>query len=296
MRLLSTLLTLCLVSIAWGACTTPTLEPTPDYSATITVQVQEQLASIPTAAPLPTYTLYPTFTPYPTLTPPPTATPYPTYTPAPTATLYPTYTPAPTAEPYPTYTPAPTATPEPTPTPRPTATPPAPTWQGSGDWYPDTELEMGLDAVYRDIAPGIEYDVRIATLDADPSRTGNDLFLVLGCVDSIPVGYIYPYDSPFPANMDAYKLGIWDGLNGVWVDQGIDATMTFTDDGGGVYISNRAYLREIVRLLKRASSGLPEEQYLSVILYDSNTAGTADYWSGFNTAGVADTLRYLGCH
>ena len=56
MRLARSLLILCLVSIAWSACTNPAPEPTPtpDPHATITSQVQGQLAAIPTV------TLYPT--------------------------------------------------------------------------------------------------------------------------------------------------------------------------------------------------------------------------------------------
>ena len=147
----------------------------------------------------------------------------------------------------------------------------------------------------QDLLPGTEYDVRMATLDADPSTTGNDLYLTLGCLDSIPVGYISPYSSDIPANVDQYRVGIWDGETGIWVDQGINSSLTLTDDGGGVYIANRASLREIVRLLQRSSSGLPGEQYLSTIMYGSST-DEIDYWSGFDAAGVADVLRYLGCH
>ena len=76
MRLARSLLILCLASIAWSACTNPAPEPTstPDLHATITSQVQGQLAAIPTVTLHPTYTLNPTFT----LTQAPTETPYPT--------------------------------------------------------------------------------------------------------------------------------------------------------------------------------------------------------------------------
>ena len=272
------------------ACTSesaPAPAATPDIKATVTAMVGD----IPTQTPYPTYTPAPTAEPYPTYTPAPTLAPLPTYTPYPRPTLRPTYTPYPRPTLRPTYTPYPTPTLEPTRVPMNNSS-----WQETGHWYRDLEVEQGFHKAWQALSPVAELDARMATLDADPSRIGNDLYLVLGCLDSTPVGYIYPYDSQFPANKDNYKLGIWDELNGVWVDEGISAAMTFTDDEGGVYISNRAYLREIVSLLKRASSGLPEEQYLSAILYDSNTEGTADYWSGFNTAGIADTLRYLGCH
>ena len=286
MRLLSSLLTVCVVSIGSIACTTPAPEPTYDLPATITAQVREQLAAIPTATLQPTYTPYPTFTPYPTLTPAPTGTPYPTYTPAPTLEPLPTHTPYPTSRPLPTYTPYPTPT---------RASTKEPSWQGTGHWYRDSDFERGLQEILQDLSGGTEYDVKMATLDADPSTAGNDLYLTLGCLESVPVGYIFPYSSEIPANVDQYRVGIWDGEQAIWVDQGIKSSVLLTDDGSGVYITNRASLREIVRLLKRSSSGLPVEQYLSTIIYNSST-DDVDCWSGFDAAGVADVLRYLDCY
>ena len=302
MRLLSSLLTLCLMSIVWSACTNPAPEPTPDLHATITAQVQEQLAAIPTATPQPAYTPLPTFTPYPTLTPAPTGTPYPTYTPAPTLEPLPTHTPypsptvRPTYTPYPTSRPLPTHTPHPTPTPEPTRAPTnEPAWQGTGHWYRDSDFERGMLVVLQDLLPGVEYDVRMASLDADPSRSGDDLHLTLGCLDSLPVGYIFPYNQHIPANVDEYMVGIWDDGRAVWVDHGGERSVILTDDESGAYIVNRALLSEIVGFLKRSSSGLPAGHVLNVILYDSDTDGI-DYWSEFDGAGVADALRYLGCH
>ena len=147
----------------------------------------------------------------------------------------------------------------------------------------------------RDLVPGVEYDVKMASLDADPSKEGDDLSLTLGCLNSLPVGYILPYNLHIPANVDAYMVGIWDVVRAVWVDRGRERSVTLTDDGSGAYISNRAVLREIVGFLKKSSSGLPADHGLSVILFDSDTDGV-DYWSEFDAAGVADALRYLGCH
>ena len=289
MRLLSSLVILFLVSIAFGACTNSAPEPTLDLSATITAQVQEELALIPTTTPLPTYTPHPTFTPYPTQTPAPTTTAYPTYTPAPTPEPLPTYTPYPSPTLVPTYTPYPTPPPEPT-----RASTNDAAWQGTGDWYRDHLFEQGLQQVFQELFPGSEFEVRMASLDADPSSLGNDLYLTLACVDSVPVGYINPYDQLVPANMDRYEVGIWDESGGDWVDLSEEFTVLLTDDGSSVYITNRAYLREIVRLLERASSGLPADQYFSVILYDSS-ATDVGYWSDFDSAGVDDALGYLGC-
>ena len=269
------------------AAPVPTLvpTPTPDIDATVAAGIAEGMAAIPTATPYPTATLRPTYTPYPTHTRYPTATPLPTYTPYPTATPYPTYTPAPTATPEPT----------PTPTPRPTATPPAPTWQGSGHWYRDTELEMSLDAVYRDIAPGIEYDERMATLDAGPESTWADLSLTLGCVNDTPIGYLFPYTLVVPAGVDTYTVGIWDQTAGVSVDHLGDYPVTLTDDGSGLFITNRVVLRRIVNLLEQAASGLPEGQRLVAGMWESS-ADDGGLWTDFEPGGSRDALRYLGCH
>ena len=135
----------------------------------------------------------------------------------------------------------------------------------------------------------------MASLDADPSRSGDDLSLTLGCLDSLPVGYIFPYNLHIPANLDAYMVGIWDGVRTIWVDGGHERSVTLTDDEGGAYITNRAVMSEIVGFLEKSSSGLPTCHVLNVILYDSDTDGF-DYWSGFDSAGVVEALRYLGCH
>ena len=216
--------------------------------------------------------------PLPTQTPAPTATAYPTYTP------YPTPTPAPTATAYPTYTPYPTPTPE-------------PAWQATSDWYRDTISEQVFHEWMAELLPGTVGNAKVATLDSNPTRMDNALYLTLGCVNSMPYGYITAYDLQLPANADRYMVGIWDAMKGEWTDEGIDLPLDRTDDGLSVYITNRPTLREIVRLLKIASSGLPSEQYLSAGVYDSGP-GTpdVDLWSGFDSAGVEDALSYLGCH
>ena len=295
------------LALTAAACTAespPAPAATPDIRATVTAVVED----IPTQTPYPTSTTSPTYTPaptytavppYPTYTPASPATPYPTYTPAATAEPYPTHTPYPTATPYPTYTPAPTATPEPTltPTPHPTVTPvpTAPTWQGSGHWYRDTELEITLDTVYRGIAPGIEYDVRMATLDAGPDSIWADLSITLGCVNDTPIGYIFPYTFVVPAWVDTYTVGIWDHTAEAFVDRPNDYPAALTDDGSGVFITNRTVLRPIVTLLEQAASGLPEGQHLVAGMFDSSV-DDGGLWTDFEPAGWRDASRYLGCH
>ena len=147
-----------------------------------------------------------------------------------------------------------------------------------------------------DTFPGIKHDVRMATLDADPSRDGDDLDLTLGCIDSTPVGYLSPYSQHVSANVDVYRVGILDESKGVWLDQAVEGSVILTDEVNAVYITNRASMRGIVRLLKMSSSGLPAGQYLTAIVYESNADGGVDYWAEFDAAGAADALRYLGCH
>ena len=237
---------------------------------------------LPTQTPAPTATAYPTYTPYPTPTPEPTATAYPTYTP------YPTPTPEPTATAYPTDTPYPTPTPEPT---------PEPAWQESSDWYRDMNWEQGFDKLMQERSPGSAVSWKIASLDSDPTRMDSALYLTLACYDSMLVGYISTYDSQIPANADRYMVGIWDEMKGEWTDEGIDLPVVRTDDGFSVYITNRPALREIVRLLRISSSGLPSEQYMSAGVYDSGPGKSdVELWSAFDAAGVEDALSYLGCH
>ena len=247
---------------------------------------------LPTQTPAPTATAYPTYTPYPTPTPAPTGTAYPTYTPYPTPTPEPT--PTPTLPP----TPAPTLPPTPAPTAEPTPAPtPAPAWQATSDWYRDTNSEQVFYERMAELSPGSVGNAKVATLDSNPTRMDSALYLTLGCLNSMPYGYITTYDLQLPANADRYMVGIWDAMKGEWTDEEIDLPLDRTDDGLSVYITNRPTLREIVRLLKIASSGLPSEQYLSAGVYDSGP-GTpdVDVWSGFDSAGVEDALSYLGCH
>ena len=259
--------------------------PTPDLQATVTAMVKD----------------IPTQTPYPTLTALSTYAPAPTYTRAAPATPYPTYTPAPAATPYPTYTPAPATTPESTPmsAPHPTAmfspTPPAPTWGSSGYWYRDTEFETTLDVVYQDIAPGIEYDVKLATLDASPKSAFSDLSLTLGCVNDTPVGYLLPYTLVVPAGVDTYTVGIWDQTTEMFVDRLGDHPVALNDDGSGVFITNRAVLLGISTLLEQAAAGLPEGQLLTAGMWESSTDDDG-LWTEFESAGSREALRYLGCY
>ena len=119
--------------------------------------------------------------------------------------------------------------------------------------------------------------------------------LSLGCLNDIPVGYLYPYTFVVPAGVDTYAIHIWDYTAETFVDDLTDHPAILTDDGAGLYITNRAILRGIVTLLEQAASGLPEGQQLVTGMWDS-AASDDGLWSGFEPAGLRDALRYLDCH
>lgn len=240
----------------------------------------------------------PTYTPYPTYTPAPTPIPVslPTYTPPPTATAYPTYTPQPTLVPLPTHTPYPTHTPLPTYTPYPTRTPsPSINWERSGYWYRDVEWETELLAFYRNEDPEREFVVKIATLDADPSQAWGDLALALGCINDHPVGYLVPYSFEVPANIDTWTIGVWDRTAERWDDDFPIHPAVVTDDGSGVYITNRAIMYSIVELLGNADAELTQSQAFSAGMWASAT-DESGLWGSFNPEGLQDALDYLGCY
>ena len=149
--------------------------------------------------------------------------------------------------------------------------------------------------MYRDIAPGVEYDVRMATLDAGPESTWADLLLTLGCANDTPIGYLIPYTFVVPVGVDTYTVGIWDHTAGVPVDHLGEYSVTLTDDGSGALITNRTVLRRIVTLLEQAASGLPEGQRLVAGMWESGADG-GDLWTDFEPAGWRDASGYLGCH
>ena len=254
---------------------TATPSPTPPATATLR----------PTATP------QPTFTPYPTYTPEPTATPLPTYTPLPTHTPYPTWTPLPTA----TATPAPTAKPTPRPTRTPTPTP-SRRWQSSGHWYKDTEWEDALASVAKDVGLGTDIDVKIATLDADPTATiSGELYISLGCLGDTPWGWLTPYTLEVSADIDTFVIGIWDQKSKKFVDDIPNQPAVRTDDGASVYISNRAVLSEVTRLLQKAASGLSQGQVLTAGMWNSGSDVTG-MWADFDPSEFQDALKYLDCH
>ena len=151
-----------------------------------------------------------------------------------------------------------------------------------------------MDAVYQSIAPGVEYDVRMATLDAGPESTWADLTFTLGCAGGTPIGYLHPYTFVVPDGVGKYTVGIWDDTAGTFVDGLDEQPALLTDDGGGLYIINRTVLRRIVALLEQAISGLPEGQGLVAGMWENS--GDDGLWADFEPAGAQDALSYIGCH
>ena len=298
-------------------CATPA-PATPDIPATVTAQVQDHLAAIPTDTPSPTYTPYPTATALPAPTQAATATPYPTSTPRPTYTPYPTFTPTPTPTPVPTATPTPTPTPTPTatptasPTPVPTATPtpmptatasptPSPTptptpakWVSSGNWYRDVAWESQVRELVGQ--PNDDQRYKIATLDPDPELLA-EIILSLGCIDGLPVAYLSPYSGQVPSRVDAYMVGIWDSTEREWLDIHYHSYEDpfVTLDGGAIYICNRVQVRQIVNALRFADDQNPSRLAFNTGMYDLSDDNWLGIWGEYDVSGLDDTLAYLDC-
>ena len=287
------------------ACAAPQPEATPDIPATVTAH----LAALPASTPYPTYTPYPTATAYPTATPYPTPIEAPSATPQPTYTPYPTLAPLATATPYPTYTPYPTPTamatptqiptpaPSPTPWPTPTTTPTPRVWSQSGYWYRDTDYEQSLVSVLKETAPWIEAsDVKVATIDALSDSSIQDLRLSLGCLGDLQIGYLLPYTYSVPAWVSSHSYGFWDTEAKTWSEDFTEFyDQVLTDDGGAIYISNRAQLRQIVNKLRTATGPLPRGNVLVAAMWSADSSSQNLLMSDLDPAGLEDALAYLGC-
>ena len=308
MRLLNLWILCFVLGLSFTACFGSEPEPTPDIPATVTAQVQAQLAdrTTPTVqaspTPVPPPTLPPTVTPYPTSTPYPTATPYPTplptSTPTPTATATPTATPTPT----PTPTPEPTATPTPTPTliptPRPTATrTPTPTpapadWRASGHWQRDTIWE----AQFRETL-GADGNYKIATLFPDPTSLDNEVYLTLGCVNGLAVAYLNHYQAAVPSWVDFYVIGIWDTRTSEWLDQYYGYENPFiTLDGAAIYIYNPLQVRQVLETLRFADRNRRSNWELSAGMFSLEDDNKPGFWGVYNVDGIDEVLEFLTCY
>ena len=271
-----------------AACTAPPA-PTPDIPATVTAQVQAHLDSVPTATPAPTYTPYPTATPYPTPTTAPTATPYPTATPRPT------YTPYPTATPTPTPTPVPTATSTPLPTATPTLAPQV--WSQTGSWYRDTLYEQSLVPIVEEIAPWMSAsDVRVATLDAVSTSPDRDLWLSLGCLGPLRIGYLGTYKYEVPSWVTSHSYGFWDEGRGGWSENVIEFyEPVVTDDGAAIYTSDRTQLSQILSILRTATGPLPEGHILVAGMWPLDASVQTGLVAELDPTGLDDVMNYLTC-
>ena len=271
--------------------------------------------ALPTQPPPPTLTALPTYTPalmatpYPTYTPPPSSTPRPTLEPLPTYTPLPTLEPLPTYTPYPTPTPEPTATPTPTPvptaTPRPTRTPtPQPTqtptpeprqWESTGYWSHDPSYESSINEALK--SGGFSGQAKVATLDAIPTAWSADLSLSLGCIAGIGVVYLTPYSFVVSPSADTYAVGMWNDETDSWVDDDLGwyKDPVLTDDGSAIYVANQAQVRQIVRVLEKASRNQNPALVLNAGMFDSENGDVLGLWGVFDPAGLQDALRYLSC-
>ena len=215
--------------------------------------------------------------------------------PLPTLEPLATHTPLPTYTPYPT----PTATPKPTPTRRPTATPTVvpQVWRNTANWYRDSDFERGIDLSVKIAAPGVEYEVKVATLDATPNASSKDLYLSLACLDDIPLMYLGAYGLEVPSWVVSYSFEIWDETREDWVGGAPEYfDPTLTDDGASIYITNRSEQREILSALRGAAGSLPDGHILVAGMWPSvESDDQHGLVSALDSSGIGDALRYLGC-
>ena len=209
---------------------------------------------------------------------------------------------APTATPYPTATPRPThalALPHVlvvTPTPRPSSlTPVASEWENTGDWYRDHEYESGLKMVMEVL--GSDAPISVATLDASAWATFQDLSLSLGCIGPTKVAYLTPY-ATIPDDSDTYAFGLLDTATGEWEPGQVlwVSNPSFTDDGGAVYISSQAQIREIVAIIRQKVENRSPGLVISGAIFVEGVEDDESMVSGdFVPAGYEDALAYLPC-
>ena len=148
----------------------------------------------------------------------------------------------------------------------------------------------------KDLGLGTDYDVRVATLDADPTpTTSGEIYLSLGCLNDIPFSWLTPYTLVVPADIDTFAVGIWDRESGKIVDNiPFNQPAIRTDDESSLYISNRVVLSGMTRLLREAASGLPQGQVLTAGMWKIGVNGSG-LWADFDADGLQDALDYLEC-
>jgi hypothetical protein len=147
----------------------------------------------------------------------------------------------------------------------------------------------------KDLGLGTDYDVRIATLDADPTTAiSGEIYLSLGCLGDVPFGWLTPYTLVVPADIDTFAVGIWDRKSAKFVDDIPDQPAVRNDDESSLTISNRVVLRGVTRLLRQAASGLPQGQVLTAGMWKRG-AHDIGMWADFDADGLQDALDYLGC-
>ena len=145
--------------------------------------------------------------------------------------------------------------------------------------------------------PGVEYEVRIATLNAIPNVPSQDLFLSLACLgDFLRVVYLSPYSLVVPSWVASYSFGIWDDTEGVWAGDTVEYFGPLvTDDETSIHIMNRAEQREILGVLRGAAESLPDGHVVVAGMWPSAEATQSGLMSVFDPRGIDDALRHVGC-
>ena len=181
--------------------------------------------------------------------------------------------------------------PVPTPTPAPATSLPQ-DWQATGSWYRNTALEQRMAGYGEEQRLG-DFEVRAATMDAEPSPEGADFSYSLACVydrtAAEPFVYLTAYSAEPPAGGDvyAYAMSVEGGGGSGWTDW---RAAELNDDGSALYVFNRITLRSDLDLLRSAAAGA------QTLTAQIRAGGDGErFVAEFGPGGVDEALGYLGC-
>ena len=155
-----------------------------------------------------------------------------------------------------------------------------------------------MEAAFQEMA-GEESDVRVklATLFSDPTSPHNEIYLMLGCVGSLPVAYLIPYTSAVPVWVDLYTLGVWDADTREWLagQHYKYENPLVTDEGASIYIYNTIQIQQLVGLLHSARQNQNSSVGLFAGMVLQADEKNFSLWGKYDVSGLEDALGYLTC-
>ena len=145
-------------------------------------------------------------------------------------------------------------------------------------------------------ALGYDQDARFAALDSVPTAWASEILLTLGCIAGGKVAYLYTYDYLVPPEVDTYVIGIWDTSAEAWKEGDVHFYYEpkLTDDGSGIYVINRAQVKQIFSVIQKAARQQNQRQALNAGMFAENDDSIA-FWGEFDVTGLQDAVEYLPC-